>query len=135
MVSNIIEKYVRDLKGLRKEVDSYKKIFKFPEEKGWDELLPVYHETVIFFFAILYKYFIFEGIPIFSGGQGLDAWIEHKGKKIHVEFEVLSSEFIRTHSDDEKKECDLVVCWKDNSRKTHEFWKHIDVFELSYFWE
>ncbi len=41
MGSNISEKYVRDLKGLRKEVDSYKKIFKFPEEKGWDELLPV----------------------------------------------------------------------------------------------
>jgi len=29
----------------------------------------------------------------------------------------------------------LFVCWKDDSRKIHEVWKHIDVIGSRHFWE
>jgi hypothetical protein len=131
----IVTKYVRDLEGLKKEVKSYKQRLCFPEEKDWERLLPIYHGTVIFFFSIIYKYLVFEHVPIFTGRKGLDAWIENKGKKINVEFEVRSGDFPTHHSDEQKQECDVIVCWRDNSRKEHELWKHIDVFELKHFWE
>jgi hypothetical protein len=136
MKEDIVKKYVRDLDGLEKEVKLFKqKFLNLPEEPDWDYLLPCYHESVIFFFSVIYKYLVFEELPIFSGGKGLDAWIEYEGNVMDVEFEVLSSDFPNHHTDEEKEKCKMIVCWKDNSRKKHEFWKHIDVFELRHFWE
>ena len=135
MKDEIVGKYVRDMEELKREVESYKQRFSIPEEEGWE--LPIYHESVIFYFSIIYKYLVFENIPIFSGGKGLDAWIEHKGDVIDMEFEVLSSNLLqpRHHTDEAIEKCKLLVCWRDNSRKKQDCWKHIDVFELRDFWE
>jgi hypothetical protein len=138
---DMIEKYVRDSEGLKREIESYKQ--RYPEFsidlpvsifKNENEERIMYHETVIFLFSIIYKYLVFERIPVFSGGKGLDAIIAHRDDVINVEFEVLSSQFI-DHTEKEKEDCKLLVCWRDNSRKRHDFWKHIDVIELKYLFE
>jgi len=135
MQEEVVKKYVRDLEGLKSEVESFKRRFPVPEKGEWE--LPLYHEAVIFLFSIIYKYLVFENIPVFSGHKGLDAWIEHEGKVIDVEFEVLSSNLLQPkhHTDRVIEECQLLVCWRDNSRKKQDCWKHIDVFELKYLWE
>ena len=135
MQEEVVKKYVRDLEALKKEVESHKQRFKELSNGILKEEALIYHELVIFLFSIIYKYLIFESIPIFSGGKGLDAYIQHEDGVIAIEFEVFSSDFPKHHTDEQKEECKLVICWRDNSRKKHEFWKHIDVFELKYFWE
>jgi hypothetical protein len=137
MKDEIVQKYIRDPKALKREVQLWKQRFDFPEEETEEVFSPIYHETVIFLFAIIYKYLVFENPPIFTGGNGLDAWIEHRGDKIDVEFEKLSSDLLQPkhHTDEEIEKCKLLVCWRDSSRKKQDCWKHIDVFELRHFWE
>ena len=137
MKDEIIKKYVRDPEGLKKEIKSFKQRYPdFSVDPASEEDI-IYHETVIFLFSIIYKYLVFENIPRFSGGEGLDALIEYKDDMIYVEFERFSSNLLnpKHHTDEEIAECNLLVCWEDNSRKKDDCWKHIDVFELKCFWE
>jgi hypothetical protein len=134
MSEEIIKKYVKNPEGLKKEIESFNQRYPdFSVDPASEEDI-IYHETVIFLFSIIYKYLVFENIPLFSGGKGLDALIEYKDDMMNVEFEVLSSEF-RDHTDEQKQECKMVVCWRDNSRKKDDCWKYIDVIELRYFWK
>jgi hypothetical protein len=136
MKEELVKKYVGDMQGLKREVEGFKQRFNWGIPNKQEPEL-VTHESVIFFFSIIYKYLVFENVPAFMSGKGLDAVIRHEDEIINVEFERFSSNLLnpKHHSDEEIAECSLLVCWEDNSRKKHDCWKHIDVFELGHFWE
>jgi hypothetical protein len=118
----IIEKYVKDLDGLYKEI----------QDNGTD--LVESEAMVIFYFGMIYKYTNIQGINIRDEKKkALDAiaFLDPEAEKqVIIEFELESKNFVR-HGHDKDK-CDLIICWEHNWKEIPE---HIDVLELEYLWK
>jgi hypothetical protein len=122
MKEGMIEKYIKDLNALYKEIRDY------------GEDLFEAESMVIFCFGIIYKHINLYGLVIKDEknkhGDAVAFLDPNAEKQIAIEFELRSKNFI-THKHDPNK-CDLIICWKDNWKECPE---HIDVLELDYLWE
>jgi hypothetical protein len=132
MEKRIIEKYVKDLDGMLKEI------------KRWEEEAPLwetvaenlmYESAVVFAFGRLFKFFNFSGIH-FGLPMRLDATVEWKNEWKDVEFEVFSKDFIEHIKKGQVKPEDyketIIICWEHNWRECP---KEIDIIELRHFWQ
>jgi len=131
MENGIIEKYVKDLDDMLKDI------------KNWEEEAPLweteaeeymYENAVVFAFGRLYRFFNFTGIH-FGVPTGLDAGVIWKDEHKDVEFEVFSKNFVEHIKKGQVKPADykdtIIVCWEHNWQECP---KEIDVIELKHFW-
>jgi hypothetical protein len=127
-----IAKYVRDLKGIQREIKEMEEEFTvlhqtFEFAEHW-----MYEPGVVFLFGRLYKYLNFRDIAIW--GRGLDAEARLGDDVKQLEFEVFSSGFKEhikngTVKPDAYRDA-VIVCWDHD-------WKEkppeIDVIDLKHF--
>jgi hypothetical protein len=124
MKREVIDKYIKDLSGLLEEVKKIP-IEEIKTDKGET---PPYENMVIFMFGYFFKFFKFKGLPVFSK-EYPDAWMFNE-EPLSIEFEACSSDF-ESHGHD-KKECNLIICWKHDWDKCPE---NIDVLALEDLWK
>lgn len=128
MKTNVIEKYVKDLDGLLKEVkESEKKLGDVYADR-------MYHveSAVIFVFGTIFKFFNFSSI-MFGAQTGIDAAVDCNNEILDLEFATYSSNVKKRHIKDIRKDKRfLIVCWEHNWKECP---SNIDVLELKQFWE
>jgi len=96
------------------------------EFKEYGELMKAYHDEVIFYFGRLYEFLDFEELHF--TGRYPDAMALLDGKKVGIEFEVLSGDF--KHRDVSK--CDIIVCWRKN-KDIYDGDRKLEILELEPF--
>lgn len=128
MQKEIIRKYVKDLRGLLKEVELMDDVGEY-SWKGKKE------EMVIFLFGRVFRFLRFDSL--FIGHEPHEksfdatAFTQENGevKETIIEFEVYSSTFKKEH---DLSQHVLIVCWEDDWKR---YPKNIEMLELKQFWE